>query len=106
MRGQSSTAYFVPNALYTSSGYGSPPRPGVVEVSRSVRLGSKYAVLLWPRVSQASYLYEHGWKIVKSYVDHGEEEGWIFALDERLLYPQPGSFGKQQQKESPDSISD
>ena len=33
------------------------------------------------------------------------EEGWIFALDERLLYPQPGGFGKTR-KESPDSISD
>ena len=66
--------------------------------------GSKYAVLLWPRISQASYLYEHGWKIVKSYTDPGEEEGWIFALDERLLFPQPGSFGKHQ-KESTDSIT-
>ena len=86
----------------TTPGLGGDPYPE--DVYRA--FGAKYAVLLWPRVSQASYLYEHGWKIVKSFQNPGEEEGWIFALDERLLYPQPGSFGKQQQKESPDSISD
>ena len=84
----------------TTPGLGGDPYPETVYKA----FGSKYAVLLWPRVSQASYLYEHGWKIVKSYIDPGEEEGWIFALDERLLYPQPGSFRKQQ-KESLDSIS-
>ena len=84
----------------TTPGLGGDPYPD--DVYRA--FGSKYAVLLWPRVSQASYLYEHGWKIVKSFLEPGEEEGWIFALDERLLYPQPGSFQKQQ-KESPDSIS-
>ena len=47
---------------------------------------------------------EHGWKIVQSYLEPGKEEGWIFALDERLLYPQPGSFQKHQ-KESTDSIA-
>ena len=67
--------------------------------------GAKYGVLLWPRISQASYLYEHGWKIVKSFLEPGREEGWIFALDERMLYPQPGGFGKTR-KESTDSISD
>ena len=66
--------------------------------------GAKYGVLLWPRTAQASYLYEHGWKIVKSFLEPGQEEGWIFALDERLLYPQPGGIRKTQ-KESPDSIS-
>ena len=88
--------------LLTSStpGLGGDPYPD--DVYRA--FGSKYAVLLWPRISQASYLYEHGWKIVKSFTDPGEEEGWIFALDERLLYPQPGSFGKLR-KESPDSVT-
>ena len=84
----------------TTPGLGGDPYPE--DVYRA--FGSKYAVLLWPRVSQASYLYEHGWKIVQSYLDPGEEEGWIFALDERLLYPQPGSFQKRQ-KESTDSIT-
>ena len=88
--------------LLTSStpGLGGDPYPE--DVYRA--FGSKYAILLWPRVAQASYLYEHGWKLVKSYTDPGEEEGWIFALDERLLYPQPGSFQKNQ-KESTDSIA-
>ena len=84
----------------TTPGLGGDPYPE--DVYRA--FGTKYAVLLWPRVAQASYLYEHGWKIVKSYTEPGEEEGWIFALDERLLYPQPGSFRKQQ-KESTDSIA-
>ena len=84
----------------TTPGLGGDPYPE--DVYRA--FGTKYAVLLWPRIAQASYLYEHGWKIVKSYVDPGEEEGWIFALDERLLYPQPGSFQKRQ-KESTDSIT-
>jgi len=84
----------------TTPGLGGDPYPEDVYKA----FGSKYAVLLWPRISQASYLYDHGWKIVKSFVESGEEEGWIFALDERLLYPQPGSFGKQQ-KESTDSIT-
>jgi len=84
----------------TTPGLGGDPFPE--NVYRA--FGSKYAVLLWPRMAQASYLYEHGWKIVKSYVDPGEEEGWIFSLDERMLYPQPGNFQKRQ-KESPDSIS-
>ena len=84
----------------TTPGLGGDPYPE--DVYRA--FGTKYAVLLWPRISQASYLYEHGWKIVKTFTDPGEEEGWIFALDEHLLYPQPGSFAKQQ-KESPDSIS-
>ena len=66
--------------------------------------GAKYAVILWPRIAQASDLYDHGWKIVKSFQEPGKEEGWIFALDERMLYPQPGSFGKLQ-KEQTDSIS-
>ena len=88
--------------LLTSTTPGLEGDPYPEDVYRA--FGSKYAVLLWPRTSQASYLYEHGWKIVKSYTDPGEEEGWIFALDERLLYPQPGSFGKQQ-KESTDSIA-
>ena len=84
----------------TTPGLGGDPYPD--DVYRA--FGSKYAVLLWPRIAQASYLYEHGWKIVKTYTDPGEEEGWIFALDERLLFPQPGSFGKQR-KESTDSIT-
>ena len=84
----------------TTPGLGGDPYPE--DVYRA--FGSKYAVLLWPRISQASYLYEHGWKIVQSYLEPGKEEGWIFALDERLLYPQPGSFQKHQ-KESTDSIA-
>ena len=84
----------------TTPGLGGDPYPEDVYKA----FGSKYAVLLWPRISQASYLYDHGWKIVQSYLEPGEEEGWIFALDERLLYPQPGSFRKQQ-KESTDSIA-
>ena len=84
----------------TTPGLGGDPYPEDVYKA----FGTKYAVLLWPRISQASYLYDHGWKIVQSYVDPGEEEGWIFALDERLLYPQPGTFQKRQ-KESTDSIA-
>ena len=84
----------------TTPGLGGDPYPE--DVYRA--FGTKYAVLLWPRVSQASYLYDHGWKIVKSFMDPGEEEGWIFALDERLLYPQPGSF-RNRQKELTDSIA-
>ena len=84
----------------TTPGLGGDPYPEDVYKA----FGSKYAVLLWPRISQASYLYEHGWKIVQSYIEAGEEEGWIFALDERLLYPQPGTFQKRQ-KESTDSIA-
>jgi hypothetical protein len=84
----------------TTPGLGGDPYPEDVYKA----FGSKYAVLLWPRISQASYLYDHGWKIVQSYLDPGEEEGWIFALDERLLYPQPGGFQKRQ-KESTDSIA-
>ncbi|MBR3505596.1 MAG: hypothetical protein IKO02_00945 [Lentisphaeria bacterium] len=84
----------------TTPGLGGDPYPEDVYKA----FGSKYAVLLWPRVSQASYLYDHGWKIVQSYLEPGEEEGWIFALDERLLYPQPGTFQKRQ-KESTDSIA-
>ena len=85
----------------TMPGLGGDPFPE--DVYRT--FGTKYAVLLWPRVAQASYLYEHGWKIVKSYLEPGKEEGWIFALDERLLYPQPGSFMKQRKEPSTDSIS-
>ena len=84
----------------TTPGLGGDPYPEDVYKA----FGSKYAVLLWPRISQASYLYDHGWKIVQSYLELGEEEGWIFALDERLLYPQPGTFQKRQ-KESPDSVT-
>ncbi len=84
----------------TTPGLGGDPYPEDVYKA----FGSKYAVLLWPRISQASYLYDHGWKIVQSYLEPGEEEGWIFALDERLLYPQPGTFQKRQ-KESPDSVT-
>ena len=83
----------------TTPGLGGDPYPEDVYKA----FGSKYGVLLWPRISQASYLYDHGWKIVESYLEPGEEEGWIFALDERLLYPQPGGFQKRQ-KESTDSI--
>jgi hypothetical protein len=84
----------------TTPGLGGDPYPE--DVYRA--FNTKYAVLLWPRIAQASYLYEHGWKIVKSYTEPGEEEGWVFALDERLLYPQPGSFQKRQ-KESTESIT-
>lgn len=84
----------------TTPGLGGDPYPEDVYTT----FRSKYAVLLWPRVSQASYLYEHGWKIVKSYLEPGKEEGWIFALDERLRYQQPGDFTKRQKKET-DSIS-
>ena len=84
----------------TTPGLGGDPYPEDVYKA----FGSKYAVLLWPRISQASYLYDHGWKIVESYLEPGEEEGWIFALDEHLLYPQPGDFLKRQ-KESTDSIA-
>ncbi len=84
----------------TTPGLGGDPYPEDVYKA----FGSKYAVLLWPRIAQASYLYDHGWKIVQSYLEPGEEEGWIFALDERLLYPQPGTFQKRQ-KESPDSVT-
>ena len=84
----------------TTPGLGGDPYPE--DVYRA--FGTKYAVLLWPRIAQASYLYEHGWKIVKSFIDPGEEEGWILALDERMLHPQPGGFQKHE-KESTDSIT-
>ena len=54
---------------------------------------AKYAVLLWPRASQASYLRGHGWKIVKEFTEKGKEEGWIFALDERVFKPTSGPTG-------------
>ena len=54
---------------------------------------SRYAVLLWPRASQANYLREHGWKLVKEFTEPGKEEGWIFALDERVFKPMSGPTG-------------
>lgn len=51
--------------------------------------GTKYAVILWPRVPHASLLFSQGWKIEKSFIEEGKEEGWIFSLDERTRIPKP-----------------
>ncbi len=76
----------------TRPGYGGETYP--MDIYQA--FGCKYAVLLWPRVPHSSYLFESGWKLVKSFTERGKEEGWIYALDERMLHPKPMEAKKKE----------
>lgn len=43
----------------------------------------RYAVILYPRIQQASFLAANGWKLREEIRTGNRTEGWIFALDER-----------------------
>ena len=72
-----------------------PERAAILEKTRHVdrkpvspyeigrMFNARYAVILFPRIQQASFLAENGWKLRDEIRTGKRTEGWIFALDER-----------------------
>lgn len=67
-------------SAYPDPRYGGLPDPR--EIAEAT--GALYGVLAWPRVQQARFLFESGWKLEAAWVNEkGKEEGWVFRLDGR-----------------------